>query len=61
MQPRSKVIETSRLDDGSTVHQVLINEKYVGNNVWNHNSFKQKLTRVENPAVITDPKFCAGL
>jgi DNA invertase Pin-like site-specific DNA recombinase len=32
-----------------TVHQVLINEKYVGNNVWNHNSFKLKQTRVENP------------
>jgi hypothetical protein len=31
------------------VHQVLINEKYVGNNVWNHNSFKLKQTHVVNP------------
>jgi DNA invertase Pin-like site-specific DNA recombinase len=31
-----------------TVHQVLINEKYVGNNVWNHNSFKLKQTRIKN-------------
>lgn len=32
-----------------TVHQVLINEKSVGNNVWNHRSFKLKQTRVDNP------------
>jgi len=32
-----------------TVHQVLINEKYVGNNVWNHSSFKLKQTRMQNP------------
>nr|WP_124319597.1 recombinase family protein [Pseudomonas chlororaphis] len=32
-----------------TVHQVLINEKYVGNNVWNHSSFKLKQTRTQNP------------
>jgi hypothetical protein len=32
-----------------TVHQVLINEKYVGNNVWNHKSFKLKQTRTHNP------------
>jgi hypothetical protein len=31
------------------VHQVLINEKYVGNNVWNHSSFKLKQARIENP------------
>jgi len=31
-----------------TVHQVLINEKYVGNNVWNRRSFKLKQTRVRN-------------
>jgi DNA invertase Pin-like site-specific DNA recombinase len=31
-----------------TVHQVLINEKYIGNNVWNRGSFKLKKTRVRN-------------
>jgi DNA invertase Pin-like site-specific DNA recombinase len=30
------------------VHQVLINEKYVGNNVWNRGSFKLKKKRVRN-------------
>lgn len=30
------------------VHQVLINEKYVGNNVWNRVSFKLKKKRVRN-------------
>lgn len=31
-----------------TVHQILINEKYVGNSVWNHVSFKLKRKRVRN-------------
>ena len=31
-----------------TVHQILINEKYVGNNVWNRVSFKLKKKRVHN-------------
>ncbi len=31
-----------------TVHQILINEKYIGNNVWNHSSFKLKQNRVKN-------------
>jgi DNA invertase Pin-like site-specific DNA recombinase len=31
-----------------TVHQVLINEKYIGNNVWNRGSFKLKKMRVQN-------------
>jgi DNA invertase Pin-like site-specific DNA recombinase len=31
-----------------TVHQVLINEKYIGNNVWNRRSFKLKKKRVQN-------------
>ncbi len=30
------------------VHQVLINEKYIGNNVWNRGSFKLKQKRVRN-------------
>jgi DNA invertase Pin-like site-specific DNA recombinase len=32
-----------------TVHQVLTNEKYIGNNVFNRTSFKLKKNRVENP------------
>jgi len=31
-----------------TVHQVLINEKYLGNNVWNRISYKLKKKRVRN-------------
>ena len=31
-----------------TVHQVLTNEKYIGNNVYNRRSFKLKKMRVEN-------------
>ncbi len=31
-----------------TVHQILINEKYIGNNVWNRSSFKLKKRRVRN-------------
>jgi DNA invertase Pin-like site-specific DNA recombinase len=33
-----------------TVHQILINEKYIGNNVWNRGSFKLKRQRVRNDA-----------
>lgn len=32
-----------------TVHQVLTNEKYIGNNVYNRRSFKLKRKRVANP------------
>ncbi|WP_275426847.1 recombinase family protein [Paraburkholderia sp. C35] len=32
-----------------TVHQILINEKYVGDNVWNRVSFKLRQERVRNP------------
>jgi DNA invertase Pin-like site-specific DNA recombinase len=31
-----------------TVHQILTNEKYIGNNVYNHTSFKLKQRRVRN-------------
>lgn len=31
-----------------TVHQLLINEKYIGNNVWGRRSFKLKQVRKEN-------------
>jgi len=32
-----------------TVHQILTNEKYIGNNVYNKMSFKLKKKRVQNP------------
>lgn len=32
-----------------TIHQILTNEKYVGNNVYNRTSFKLKNQRVNNP------------
>jgi DNA invertase Pin-like site-specific DNA recombinase len=32
-----------------TVHQILINDKYVGNNVYNRSSFKLKMKHVKNP------------
>jgi DNA invertase Pin-like site-specific DNA recombinase len=40
--------DLGRLWTRGTVHQVLINEKYVGNNVWNRVSFKLKKKRVRN-------------
>ena len=33
-----------------TIHQILTNEKYIGNNVYNRRSFKLKKKRVENDA-----------
>lgn len=33
----------------ATVHEVLTNEKYIGNNIFNRKSFKLKKLRVENP------------
>lgn len=32
-----------------TVHQILINDKYAGDNVWNRTSFKLKEKRIANP------------
>jgi hypothetical protein len=31
------------------VHQILINDKYIGNNVFNRESFKLRKTRIQNP------------
>jgi hypothetical protein len=31
-----------------TVHQILINEKYIGNNIWNRTSFKLKKKHIRN-------------
>ncbi|WP_049106245.1 recombinase family protein, partial [Burkholderia cenocepacia] len=32
-----------------TIHQILTNEKYIGNNVYNRTSFKLKMQHVRNP------------
>jgi hypothetical protein len=45
------------------VHQVLINEKYIGNNVWNRTSGKLKQPRTPNPVdqlVRADSAFSSG-
>jgi hypothetical protein len=42
------VTDLSRPWSRGTVHQVLTNEKYIGNNVYNRRSFKLKKKRVEN-------------
>lgn len=54
------------------VHQVLINEKYIGNNVWNRVSFKLKRKRIRNtpemwvraerafPAIVDEGLFAAA-
>lgn len=55
-----------------TVHQILINDKYVGDNVWNRTSFKLRGERVRNPpaawiraegafdAIVDRLMFCAA-
>lgn len=47
---RAKIAgENGRAWTRSLVHQVLTNEKYIGNNVYNRVSFKLKKKRVRNP------------
>ncbi|MET4789547.1 DNA invertase Pin-like site-specific DNA recombinase [Bradyrhizobium japonicum] len=46
---RGIVTDLGRPWSRATVHQILINEKYVGNNVWNRCSCKLKGRRVHNP------------
>ncbi|EGG76361.1 recombinase [Gluconacetobacter sp. SXCC-1] len=45
---RGILTDLGRLWTRGTVHQLLINEKYVGDNVWNRCSFKLKKKRVRN-------------
>lgn len=40
--------DLSRPWSRGTVHQLLINEKYIGNNVWGRTSFKLKQARTDN-------------
>ena len=48
MNARGIATDFGRAWTRGTVHQVLINEKYVGNNVWNRISYKLKKKRVWN-------------
>lgn len=48
LNARGVITDLGRSWTRGTVHQVLINEKYVGDNVWNRVSFKLKKKRVRN-------------
>lgn len=48
LNERGTLTDLGRPWTRGTVHQVLINEKYIGNNVWNRRSYKLKQKRVRN-------------
>ena len=48
LNARGVLTDLGRLWTRGTVHQVLINEKYVGDNVWARTSFKLKREHVQN-------------
>ena len=48
LNARGILTDLGRAWTRATVHQILINEKYIGNNVWNRRSFKLKKRRVQN-------------
>lgn len=48
LNERGLMTDLGRPWSRGTVHQVLTNEKYIGNNVYNRRSFKLKKKRVEN-------------
>ena len=48
LNERGLMTDLGRAWTRGTVHEVLINEKYIGNNVWNRGSFKLKKKRVRN-------------
>lgn len=49
LNDRGLITDSGRPWSRGSVHQVLTNEKYIGNNVWNRVSFKLKRQRVVNP------------
>src|ERR1700722_1293625 len=49
LNERGVVTDFGRPWNRATVHQVLTNEKYIGNNVYHRTSFKLKLKHVVNP------------
>ena len=50
LNARGVMTDLDRSWSRGSVHQILTNEKYIGNNVWNRVSFKLKKKRVVNPA-----------
>lgn len=48
LNERSVLTDLGRPWTRGTIHQILINEKYIGNNVWNRATFKLKRKRVHN-------------
>ncbi len=48
LNARGVLTDLGRQWTRGTIHQILINEKYIGNNVWNRISFKLKKKRVRN-------------
>ena len=48
LNERGTLTDLDRPWTRGTVHQILINEKYIGNNVWNRSSSKLKGKRVRN-------------
>lgn len=48
LNERGILTDLERLWTRATVHQILTNEKYIGNNVYNRRSFKLKRKRVAN-------------
>ena len=49
LNAKGVVTDFGRAWTRATVHEVLTNEKYIGNNVYHRTSFKLKLKHVENP------------
>ena len=49
LNERGVLTDLGRSWTRGTVHEVLINEKYIGNNVYHRTSFKLKRKHVENP------------
>ncbi|MCI0541073.1 MAG: recombinase family protein [Verrucomicrobiales bacterium] len=49
LNAQNVLTDFGRLWTRGTVHQVLTNEKYIGNNVYHRTSFKLKRTHVKNP------------
>ncbi|WP_066479371.1 MULTISPECIES: recombinase family protein [unclassified Sphingomonas] len=72
LNARELVTDLGRPWTRGTIHQVLINEKYVGDNVWARTSFKLKQQHVQNEeqqwiraegafsAIISRPMFAAA-
>jgi DNA invertase Pin-like site-specific DNA recombinase len=51
LNARGIVTDLNRAWKRESVHQVVSNEKYVGNNVWNRRSFKLKRKHVTNSSI----------